>query len=56
MLTKEVVTRGLEEAEKLNGAVGMVANLEDEGVKLDDEDEDMEGAAGGVTSGGPSLQ
>ncbi len=52
VLTPAVIATGLKEAEALNvGDVGFVGNLgaDDDGEQL--EDEEMEGAPGGVTSG-----
>ena len=50
VLTPAVVTSGLKEAEALNvGDVGFVGNLGIDGEQL--EDEEMDGAPGGVTSG-----
>ena len=52
MLTPAVIATGLKEAEALNvGDVGFVGNLgaDDDGEQL--EDEEMEGAPGGMTSG-----
>lgn len=55
VLTPALVQHALKEAEKMNGAVGMVAALEDEGVQLAADDVDMDGAAGGVTGAQEKL-